>query len=410
LKYFKNTELAKLYNVSEKSVRNWIESAKQERLDLQLYNQGDRLYIANTSKNTLAIKQLVAKGKKYKNSRGLKVVSPTPDFYATYNPKQIFDIISNLAIHREIPLRYSYVDGGAEYWDTYSQRLAHEEAPNMLTSTMGLLDSSLNNLDSLLGYRKQVNVVDLGPGNGFPVKNLLARLVEGKRLKRYIAIDVSREMLRITEQHIREWFGSKIKFEGHIRDFSDERFDDLFANDNAGDDVDIPVNLVLLLGGTLCNFRSPDHALQVINNSLSPEDLLVYATKLDTQNSRRHFDLGINSRPRPLDFLFKIAVDLLGIDESLYEVDQSFDEEKRARFVKIRPKVDLVIEFRLAKGIRRVEFRRNEPILLWRYWHQNALSVVNQFSHNDFELMHATKTNDQEYLLLVSKIRTDAVK
>ena len=65
MKYFKNTELAKLYNVSEKSVRNWIEATKKGKLQLQLYEGGSKAYIANTTKNTLMLEDLVEKGKKY---------------------------------------------------------------------------------------------------------------------------------------------------------------------------------------------------------------------------------------------------------------------------------------------------------------------------------------------------------
>src|SRR5688572_442021 len=134
MKYFKNTELAKLYHVSEKSVRNWIESAETGKLDLQLFEKDDRKFIANISKNTLLIEKLVEKGKKFKNSRGFKNITPTEKFYKMFSDKQIFDIVANLTIHHEMPLRYTYVDGGASFWDTYAQRLSEEETPNLLRS------------------------------------------------------------------------------------------------------------------------------------------------------------------------------------------------------------------------------------------------------------------------------------
>lgn len=405
MKYFKNVELAKLYHVSEKSVRNWIQAASENKLKLQLFIENGRPYIANTPQNSLIIEELVERGQKYKNSRGLSVISPTPKFYKTYSKKQIFDIISNLAIHQEIPLQYSYVDGGADYWDKYAKRLEKDKAPNILTGTVDLLSFNVAEVDRLIGDRRKVNVVDLGPGNGLPVRTLLQHLLDKDRLGRYIAIDISKEMLKITEQHVREWFGDEVEFEGHVRDFSSERFDDLFADDLAGDDADMPVNLVLLLSGTLCNFRSPDQALQAINNSLGLDDLFIYTTKLDTPNSRRYFDLGIESTPKPLDFLFKIVIDLLNFKDSHYEVDQYFDESKQARFVKIRPKIDLMLEFKVDRGIRRIHLRKNEPILLWRYWHKDVLGVINQFEKNGFDLQQATKSKNQEYLLLISKIK-----
>lgn len=408
MKYFKNTELAKLYNISEKSVRNWIQAAVDGRLELGLYKKEGKHFVANTAKNTLQIEQLVLKGKKYKNSRGFKIISPTPKFYDTYTTKQIFDIISNLTVHRELPLKYSYVDGGAEYWDRYAQRLADETAPNMLTSTVNLLSSNIERIDSLLGNHKSVNVVDLGPGNVLPVKEILGYLLDQGKLNKYIALDISKEMLDIAERNVRLWFDNKINFEGHIRDIDHERFDDLIGQDFSQDGADSPINLILLLGGTLCNLRSPNQALQAINNSMGLGDLFVYSTKLDTPNSRRYFDFNITPEGQELTPRHRLALDMLNIDKSLYETEQLFDDRKQARFIKIRFKVALSIKFELPQGIRWAEFHKGDAVLLWRYWHQDALEIINQSDQNDLNLLQAAKSNDQEHLLLISKIKRDA--
>ncbi len=406
MKFFRNTELAELHHISEKSVRNWVEAARAGKLNLQLCEKNGKCFIADSSKNMALIEQLVEKGKKYKNNRALRKIKPRPKFYDVYDQKQIVSLLASITTYNEIPLQYSYLDGGADYWDAYANRLVGEESPNLLNSTISLLNLSMDTLDQLLNTKRKINIVDLGPGNGLPVKHLLNHFLQREQLKGYIAVDISQGMLNIAEKHIKQWFGDKVKFEGHAKDFSNERFDDIFADDYIGDDADIPINIVLLLGGTLCNFRSPSQALQTINSSLGPNDLLVYSTKLDTPNTRRHFDLGIETRPKPLDFLFKVVIDMLGIEDSLYEVDQFFDEIKRARFVSIRPKVDIAIEFTLPRGTRIVTLRKNEPLLLWRYWHQTANDVIDQFDQNGFDLMQATKTSDKEYLSLVSKIKS----
>lgn len=405
MKYFKNTELAKLYNVSEKSVRNWIHAASEGKLDLQLYTFEGKSYVANISKNTLVIADLVKKGQKYKNRRGYREIVPTSKFYNTYSSKQIFDIISSLTIHRELPLKYSYVDGGAEYWDKYAQRLLNESTPNMLTSTVDLLALNLDDLDRLIGNRKYVNVVDLGPGNSLPVKQLLSHLFENKKLKRYIALDISKEMLEISRRNVKTWFGDDFNFEGYVRDINYERFDDLFADDYTVDEEDVPLNLVLLLGGTLCNLRSPAQALQAINNSLGLDDLFIYSTKLDTPNARRYFDFNISSESQELTPRHKLALDMLNIDRSLYEVEQFFDKDKVARFISIKLKMALSIQFNLSKGTRLVRLNKDDSILLWRYWHQTAMDIINQIDASDFDLQRVVKSEDQEYLLLISKIK-----
>ncbi|HTE58371.1 MAG TPA: L-histidine N(alpha)-methyltransferase [Verrucomicrobiae bacterium] len=406
MKFFKNTELAKIYNVSEKSVRNWVQATQEGKLDLQLHEKEGRFYVANVTKNTILIEQLIEKGRKYKNKRALKTISPKPEFYETFDHKQILDIISHLTIHHEIPLPYSYVNGGATYWDDYANRLANEGTRNMLTATIDLLGASTDTLDHLVGGHKYVNIVDLGPGNGMPAKGLLEHFLKLGKLKRYVTLDISKEMLQIAEKNIGTWFDGRVKFEGYARDFSRERFDDLFTEDAIGkDESDTPVNIVLLLGATLGNLRTPDQALWAINNSLGINDLLVYSAKLDTVNSRRYFDFTTSANQK-LAYNHRMILDFLNIDEDLYDVVQNFDEKKQARSISITPKMALTVKFTFPQGFKYIHINKGQLITVWRYWHHDGPGLIEQFERNDFDMMQATKTKDQEFLLLTSKIKT----
>jgi len=386
-------------------VRNWISAAQEGKLELQLYEDKGKSWVANTTKNSALIDKLVEKGKKFKNSRSSRTVSPTKYFYESFSDSQILDIISQLTKYNEIPTQYTYVDGAAKYWDDYATRLYEEQVPNILTQTVNLLQATANTIDHLIDTDRKVNVVDLGPGNGIPVKDTLERLLKEGRLNRYIAIDGSKEMLSILEQNIERWFDGQIKCESYVRDFGHERFDDLFINDYTDSKATTPVNLVYLLGGTLSNFRSPARALQTINSSMQTDDLLIYTGYLDTPNSRRYFDF---NTPRPNQKLrSELILAFLGIDESLYEIEQVFDESKLARFGSFKPTVDLSIKFQLPNGIRHVELRKNEPILLWRHWHKNTLDIMKDFEENDFDLVAASKAKSREFLLLVTSIRAN---
>jgi hypothetical protein len=406
VKYYKNTELARIHGVSEKSVRNWVHAAGEGRLDMQTYDHNGKSYIANTSKNNFLIEQLVEKGKKYKNSRGLKTLVPTEKFFETYSAPQILDIISHLQVRHEIPLQYSYADGGANYWDQFANRLLAEENPNILKKTIKLIDSSTANIDGLIAGHSRVNVIDLGPGNGLPIRPTLERLHKKGILGKYIAIDISKEMLAILERNINKWFGGAIKFEGYVRDIRYERFDDIVASDYS-DDGNVPVNLVFLLGGTLSNLRNPNAALQTINNSFGLQDLLVYIEKIDSPNTRRYFDFNISNQAQKLTPRHKLILDMLNIDEAYYDVEQLFDVNKRARTISIKPKLDLEIEFQIHNGVRRVELRKNEPITLWRAWVWTHLDVIQQFEQGGFELMCFARDVEPEYMLAVTKLKVE---
>jgi uncharacterized SAM-dependent methyltransferase len=393
--------------VSEKSVRNWIQAAQDNKLDLQLFESNGKIWVANTTANTAKITALAEKGKKFKNSRGRKSVSPVARFYDLYSEKQILDIISSMTIHNEIPLQYGYVDGGADWWNEYATRLFNEPTSNILKRTIEMLQLNMASIDNLTKSGRKINIVDLGPGNGLPIRPLIQHFLDKGILGRYIAIDSSKEMLAILASNIDTWFGDDVQFESHVRDFSDERFDDLLADEYAGENANIPINLVCVLGGTLSNFRSPIRVLQTINSSLGLNDILIYTGYLDTPYTRRYFDFEVSTNPKhklaPQD---RLILDLLGIDESLYEPEQVFSEEKRARSISARLKVDITVTFQLSKGARAIELQKNEPILLWRYRHYNTLDILNEFANNGYNLMQVSKSEDQEFIMLIEKIKT----
>jgi uncharacterized SAM-dependent methyltransferase len=405
MKFFKNTELAKLHNISEKSVRNWISATQKGKLDLELYSHQGKWYVANTSNNTTIIEQLVQKGKKFKNTRGYKVVVPSPKFYELYNQNQVFDMISNIDIYREIPHKYGYFDGGAVEWDLYSRKLLAEDSGNSLKNTIFLIDVNLDYIDSLLAHCRKVNIVDIGVGNGMPVRNLLEHALGSGKLGRYIAVDISQTMIDIAGQNIRKWFGDKVHFEGHIRDITQQRFVDLTLREEFGEESEVTANIILFLGGTISNFREPDQALANIHSSMGKNDIVLFSRKPDTVSARRYFDFAVDKNSPKLDFLERMNLDLMNISEEYYTVEQYFDETNMSRQIQIRMDVAIAIEFAMEGKRRVIELNKGDRILLWRAHHQSTLAILEQFNYNNFELLQATASPDQEYLLVISKIK-----
>ena len=406
--YFKHSELTNDYHVSLKTVHNWIDAAKQGKLNLQLREQNGRTYVANTPSNIIELEKLANRGKKYRNTLHHKVVTPKAEFYKLYNKRQILDIISNLNIHNEIPRQYNYFDGGANNWDDWLKRLKNDSTSNLLKSTIKLIQDNLNLLDQLLGEGTKVNVIDVGVGNAAPVQGLLQHLVEEGRLHRYIALDISESMLKIAGNNIDKWFGDKVKFEGHIRDISYERFDDLLMEDMLGGEPENIVNLVLLLGATPANFRNPMDVLRTVYGSMSAHDLLIYTDKSDSENSRRYFDFGPQTGIVKLSPSHSFILGLLNIDESLYSAEMGFNDQTRMRYIRIRFNTAVTVKFQFAGGERNVSFEKGDTILLLRVWHQTVLGRISEFQEIGFTLLHADVTRDREYLLTISGLSRDA--
>jgi len=405
--YFKPSEIADTYHISVRTVANWVRDSKNNKLALELHTDGNRYWIANTTKNVELMKQLVEEGRKFRNSRGLKSITPKPEFYELYSQEQIFEITSSLDIHYEIPLDYAYFNGGADYWDEYAHRLAAEKVPNFLTCTINQLKANQSYIDDLTSRYKRVNIIDIGPGNALPVRELIQHLLDLDKMGRYIALDISPSILKLAERNIKTWFKSKVAFEGHESDVNYDRFAHLLAEDVLREDSKDVINVVLALGGGFSNLRSPDDAFKTIRSSLNRQDLMIYNLKLDSKRSRQYFDLGIRENATPLDAHKKMLVDLLNIDESLYDVEMGYDGQKRERYMSIVLKAELAITFSLEKGTRIIEFNKGDSILVWRYWHQSAKEVIAQLERNNFDILQSSQTEDKDYLLTVSRVKCD---
>lgn len=407
MQYFKNVDLTKMYPVSEKAVRNWISAAKEGKLELALYEKDDRHYIANVTRNFAIIDSLVEERKKYANSTTRKTVIPCRDFYNVYNEEQVLDIISGLEIYKEIPFQYTYFNGGAEYWDKYASRLLADNLPSTLTSTISLLNLNLRYIESLIKNCKKVNIVDVGVGNGLPARDLLQYLLDKKLLGRYIAIDLSDSMLKVAQRNVEKWFNDQVKFEGYVKDINYDRFKDTMTEELLSSDADQTITIVLLFGGTIHNLREPLEALRLVHDSMRPNDLLLHSKRLDTETARRSFDLNPSHQVELVPPQFKFLLNLLSIPDDAYAMEQRFDERQGLRRFSIRIKTALTIEFKY-KGIDRVlTFDKGDVILLERIWHHSAADVYKYLDESHFNLMHASQTEDHDYLLTVSRIKTN---
>lgn len=405
MSYYKQSELTEKFHVSPKTVYNWVVAAKAGKNHLKLYSKGNSSVVAKTQENDLILEQLAKVGKRHRNTAYYKSISPKPDFFDIYNDRQILDIITNLSVHAEIPLQYNYMQDGARRWEDRMKRFESEGEANSLMSTIELLQDNIVTINRFIKNKKKVNVIDLGVGNARPIKNLLGHLKACGVLHRYIGIDISPSMLEIAKRNIHEWFGDSITFEGYARDISSEQFDDLVVADMLDEDADQTINIVLLLGGTAMNFRSSDDAFKPIFKSMQRNDLLIYGIKPDTEASRRHLDLGPTPGSLSLAPNFKYILDLLNIDDKLYTTESGFDYERKMRYVRVRLKAAIDIQFDLGGTKRRsVTLEKGQAILLFRAWHRSTPEIITELGDVGFMFLHASHTEDRQYFLSISGV------
>ena len=316
-------------------------------------------------------------------------------------------MISNLTSHHEIPQQYNYLVGGGTIWDNWINRLSSVDTSITIKGTIQLLASNVAAIDKLIEDYDQVNLIDVGIGNALPGKGLLTHLLERGKLHRYVGIDISQSMLEIAEQNVKTWFGDKVRFEGHVRDISFERFDDLLVDDMLSTSKKT-VNIILLLGSTPANFRFPVDVLRVIYGSMGTNDMLIYTCKPDTNSARRYFDFSLQKGENKLSPIFSFVLGQLNIDTSLYETEMGFNEQARMRYIQIRLKTALTVRLAFESGIFDVNFEKGDTILVLRVWHQTSVELITKFDEVGFSLLRSSLTKDRNYLMTVFGVASDA--
>ncbi len=407
--YFKNSEIAETYHVSVKTVSNWINAAKNGKLNISLYDVENKSYVANTARNMAILKNLAQERRKYRNTRSYKEITPTPEFYELFSRRQVVAIINSLELHRELPRQFTYMGDGAEAWNKYSIKLANSsQRDNSLLNTIELLRENHTAISTILQDYDKIDVVDLGVGNAIPVKDLLDRLLRQDSLGRYVAVDVSSSMIEIAKRNIAKWFGGKIDFVSEVKDITYDRMDEILATNIYRSPSDCKIaNLILLLGGTINNSMSTENTLRMIRSGMSANDIFVTAFKLDTPNSRRYFDYNVGPEIRKLSSMYDNIFNLMNLFKVDFALEADYDPIKRMRYERIRLNEDLSIKFICDKREHIVNFNKNDTILLLRIWHKSSIELLNEFDRCGLEILHAAITNDGEYLLQVHRVKQE---
>jgi uncharacterized SAM-dependent methyltransferase len=406
MKYFKNHELVSTHNVSDKAVRNWIQAAKDNKNQLQLYETDGIAYIADTLQNYPIIEELVDKGRKYRNQRSHRDIEPSPLLQEVFNRNQIIEIINELETHHTLPGHYKYFSEGAYFWDTYLHKLYSASKNNVVTNSVEALHLNLSYMEALVAGYDNVNIINLCVGNSMILKETVEHFQKRGKLKRVALVDISPDMLEISSRNLKEWLNTSVSLDTYQRDLSHERFDDILTQTSFGADAHNTVNLIFFLAGPIANFKHPDQALYTIGDSMGKDDILISTLKRDTSDSRRFFDFSVGSESL-LSRHDSYLLGLLNIEESFYEPEQFYDHDKRIRIMQIRLKVDLSLTFNIDDYTKTLSLRRGDAIRVWSARHHNDREIIDRFVRTGFEVMCMNRSTDQQLNLLMTRLSND---
>jgi uncharacterized SAM-dependent methyltransferase len=139
------------------------------------------------------------------------IAQPSSEFYSIFSKEEVLGIIDALQVRREIPLKYSYKGRGAKKWDNFYLKHIIPKWYRTSSTEIDLLRDNFDYLNgNFLGCEK-LNIIDVGAGNSYPVKQFITRLNKLGKVNKYIALDISEDLLNLSQKNFTKWF-PKIEF------------------------------------------------------------------------------------------------------------------------------------------------------------------------------------------------------
>lgn len=117
----------------------------------------------------------------------IHTAQPRAEFYSIFSELEILDIIQTLTTRREISLKYSYKGQGANIWDKFYLNYLRPRWYRPVNREIALLNDNFEIITRKISAVNTVNLIDVGAGNSYPVKDFICRLNRLDKITRYIA-------------------------------------------------------------------------------------------------------------------------------------------------------------------------------------------------------------------------------
>ena len=393
----KNIQIAREYNVSSSTVTRWIQLCLEGKNNLQLFEKNKKHLILDNPHNRAEITRLVEEGKKYRSNIDCKRTTPSKKFYEVFTDNQLIDILHVIKTEREISHKYSYINQGAELWDKFI--MDNEPNDGYLTGSRleELLNENFNYINYKLDNYEKLNIINIGPGNSIPVREVLSKFIKAGKLNKYIMIDISPEMLKVSEKNVKKWF-PELECVSIVGDAENINISEVcFENHNNNN-----ANLILYLGSTIGMHKNQSRVFDNIHTGLENNDLFIFSNTIDNTQNRSSFFYAKN--PNNYQLHTWIAKEI-GIDIDLCELKTQYDPITNAKVLNLFLDKDYEISFEVNSIKGKLELYRGEPISLWRMHMTDINKLTKNLNESGLKLTAAMTDKDWMHVMVITQLR-----
>jgi uncharacterized SAM-dependent methyltransferase len=293
----------------------------------------------------------------------LHIAQPSAEFYSIFSDTEILDIIQTLTTRREISLKYSYKGQGANIWDKFYLNYLRPRWYRPVNREIALLNDNFELITHKISAVKTVNLIDVGAGNSYPVKQFIRRLHRFGKITRYIALDISEDLLQLSQKNIKKWF-PHIEFISDTIDIEKHSLSQTLLNHQVNLKTDDTAQIILHLGVTMGNHHNRTAVLQNFKDSMGKHDVLIFTNEI---GSNSQWDGTVRGGLKyHVDQIYAWVKNALGIQAEDCKLVRKYDPKTDSIVATIKFNWNYRINFRIMAEDKPIEIAAGEEIRIWR--------------------------------------------
>lgn len=330
-----------------------------------------------------------------------RIATPSSEFYSIFSEEEVLGIIHALEVRREIPLKYSYKGRGAKIWNNFYQKYIIPRWYRTSNVEIDLLRENFEYINAHFQNCYQVNIIDVGAGNSYPLKKFISRFNKLDKINKYVALDISEELLNISKKNFTDWFPT-IKFISDTIDIENSCIPEIFLKNQDNIETEDTAKIIFHLGVTMGNHQDRIGVLKNFRSSMGKHDLLVFTNEIGSNSKwdgrvRGGFKYHANQ-------VYAWLKNKLGIKAEDCELLRKYDLERDSVVANMKLRHNYTINFKFMGIDKNIEISEGEEITIWRHHKYDIPELKQEIELAGLQLVHYTTNKYLSHIIVLCEV------
>lgn len=330
-----------------------------------------------------------------------RIVEPNSEFYANFSQQEVLELIQALELRRELPLKYSYKGRGAKIWNNFYQKYIVPKWYQTPNVEIDLLNKNFEYINGSYQNCHQINIVDVGAGNSYPVKKFVSRLNKLGKIHKYIALDISHELLSVSKANFTKWF-PLIEFDSYTIDIEKNYIPAEFLPKSIVNECKDIANIFLHLGVTIGNHQDRIKVLKNLKNSMGENDLLVFTNEI---GSNSKWDGTVRGGCKyHVEEIYTWIKNKIGISAKDCELVRKYDVTTDSITANIKFNQNYTVSFSQLGIEKKLEILKDEEITIWRHHKYEMPELMQELATAGLQIVHSSCNKYLTHIMVICRL------